>query len=104
MTSGHETGLPYNNILYLTERSCPIGRLFLFSIPYDTGNNAERNKKERDEEYRLGIPGTTGQSWQMLLFGRQGQALRFQEKSSSLRSGIFPENLALPEAFTVGPL
>ncbi|WP_287644641.1 hypothetical protein [Bacteroides sp.] len=52
----------------------------------------------------LGIPETTGQSWQMLLFGRQGQALRFRKKSSSLRSGIFPENLALPEAFTVGPL
>lgn len=61
-------------------------------------------KRKRDEEYRLGIPGTTGQSWQMLLFGQQGRALRFREKSSSLRCGIFPENLALPEAFTAGPL
>jgi len=47
---------------------------------------------------------TTGQSWQTLLFGRQGRASRFRKKSSSLRSGIFPENLALPEAFTVWPL
>ena len=28
----------------------------------------------------------------------------FAEKSSSLRSGIFPESLAFPEAFTVKPL
>ena len=30
--------------------------------------------------------------------------LRFRKKSSSLRSGIFPENLAFPEASAVGPL
>ena len=29
---------------------------------------------------------------------------RFRKKSSSLRSGIFPENPAFPEAFAVGPL
>ena len=29
---------------------------------------------------------------------------RFRKKSSSLRSGIFPESLAFPEAFTVKPL
>ena len=28
----------------------------------------------------------------------------FRKKSSSLRSGIFPESLAFPEAFTVKPL
>lgn len=29
---------------------------------------------------------------------------RFRKKSSSLRSGIFPENPAFPEAFAFGPL
>ena len=56
-------------------------------------------------EVRLGIPETTGQNWQMPLFGRQGQALRFRKKSSSPEAcGIFPENLALPKASAVRPL
>jgi len=71
---------------------------------YESGCEGYRNKRKKDEEYRLGIPETTGQSWQMLLFGRQGRALRFRQKSSSLRCGIFPENLALPEASAAGPL
>ena len=46
---------------------------------------------------------TTGQRWQMLLYGRQGQAPCgvSREKSSSLCCGIFPENLVFPEAFAV---
>ena len=37
-------------------------------------------------------------------FFSDGKAGPFAEKSSSLRSGIFPESLAFPEAFTVKPL
>lgn len=49
---------------------------------------------------------TTGQRWQMLLYGRQGQAPCgvSREKSSSLCCGIFPENLVFPEAFAVKAL
>lgn len=103
--SGHETEPLSNNILHdLTNRGCPTGRPFLFPVSHKGKGNKDGNQKRRDEEYRLGIPGTTGQSWQMLLFGRQGRAFRFRKKSSSLRCGIFPENLALPEAFAVRPL
>lgn len=35
---------------------------------------------------------------------RRPYGLVGREKSSSLRSGIFPENPAFPEAFAVGPL
>ena len=40
--------------------------------------------KEREAYTAIGRPGTTGQSWQTLLFGRQGRdPSGFAEKSSS---------------------
>lgn len=102
--SGHEPEMPYKSCNTLRNGAVHHGRPFLFPTFYEPGRGGNRNKRKRDGQYRLGIPGTTGQSWQMLLFGRQGRASRFREKSSSPRCGIFPENLALPEAFAAGPL
>jgi hypothetical protein len=47
------------------------------------------------------LPGKVGKRF--FSDGKVGP-FRFREKSSSLCSGIFPENLALPEAFAVRPL
>ena len=44
----------------------------------------EQGRKEKRAYTAIGRPGTTGQSWQTLLFGRQGRdPSGFAEKSSS---------------------
>lgn len=88
----------------ITERGSPNGRLLLFFHALREWNKRKRRKRRGKEGgKKASQPGTTGQSWQALLFGRQGRTLRFRKKSSSLRCGIFPENLAFPKAFAVGP-
>ena len=88
-------------------------------MPYGNRDNENTFGKEREaytaidrpENYRAKLanasfrtarPGPPG-------FGEKssspgGLAVFFPEKSSSLRSGIFPESLAFPEAFAVKPL
>lgn len=100
LISCHYENYPRYTFLWnLTERSCPIGRLFLF----DAGKDRGRNRWEKQE----GIQSWQTENYRAKLadasFGRQGQAFRFRKKSSSLRSGIFPENLALPEASATKP-
>jgi len=62
-------------------------------------------KRERTENTDIGTPENyraklANASCRTARSGRK----RFRKKSSSLRSGIFPENPAFPEAFAVGPL
>ena len=63
---------------------CPNGRLFWYPILYEDKDDGIRDGKEREAYTAIGRPGTTGQSWQTLLFGRQGRdPSGFAEKSSS---------------------
>lgn len=63
--------------------------------------------KERQEwkTQTSAVRGTTGQSWRMLLVGRQGRAASGFGKNHPRPEGcgIFPENLAFPEASAAGP-
>ena len=74
-------------------------------MPYGNRDNENTFGKEREaytaidrpENYRAKLANA---SFRTARPGPPG----FGEKSSSLRSGIFPESLAFPEAFTVKPL
>lgn len=102
--SGHETELPYKIMRNLTEQGCPTGRLFLFYAIYGTGNCNDRNKGKRDENTDLAYRKLPGKVGKRLCSDGKVRPCGFGKKSSSLRSGIFPENLALPKAFAVRPL
>lgn len=80
------------------------GRLFLFPILLGEGDDRNSIQEKDDENTAIDRPRTTGQSWQTLLSDGKTEPCRFREKSSSLRSGIFHESLALPGAFAVKPL
>ena len=77
------------------------GRLFLYpSQPEMTRKEKGMDGKHRHwqtENYRAKLANASCRT------ARSGRK-RFRKKSSSLRSGIFPENPAFPEAFAVGPL
>ena len=74
-------------------------------MPYGNRDNENTFGKEREaytaidrpENYRAKLANA---SFRTARPGPSG----FAEKSSSLRSGIFPESLAFPEAFAVKPL
>lgn len=80
------------------------GWLFLFSEDKDNlhRENPER-KKGTHQPLTTRIELTGKGSDRFCTTGKVGP-FRFREKSSSLRSGIFPENLALPGAAAVPPL
>ena len=88
-----------------TERSCLGGGSFCICHVRHIGK-VETAGTGRMKIQPLTDRRTTGQRWQMLLYGRQGQAPCgvSREKSSSLCCGIFPENLVFPEAFAVKAL
>ena len=80
------------------------GRLFLFSE--DKANRHREypeRKKGTHQSLTTRIELTGKGSDRFCTAGKVGP-FRFREKSSSLRSGIFPENLASPEAAAVPPL
>ena len=65
----------------------------------DTGRkgNGLKHRHWQTENYRAKLANASCRT------ARSGRK-RFRKNSSSLRSGIFPENPAFPEAFAVGPL
>ncbi|MCS2239606.1 hypothetical protein [Phocaeicola dorei] len=89
----------------LTEQGCPTGRLFLFYAIYGSGDGNDRNKRKRDENTGLAyrkLPGKVGKR-----FFSDGKAKPRGVSEKIILAGgcgIFPESLALPEAFAVGPL
>lgn len=74
-------------------------------MPYGNENDEDTNGKNREEHTAIDRPKNyraklANASCRTARSGRK----RFRKKSSSLRSGIFPESLAFPEAFAVKPL
>ena len=89
--------------LSLQHKGAVRERAALF-VSVTTGNDTGRKGKGRKTQ-TLALRRTTGQSWQTLLVGRQGQAASgFGKIILAGGSGIFPENPAFPEASAVGPL
>lgn len=103
--SGHEAEPPYRIMWNLTEQGCPTGRLFSFSALCEAGNHNGRNKRKKDENTGLAyrkLPGKVGKR-----FFSDGKAKPRGVSGKIILAGgcgIFPESLALPEAFAVGPL
>lgn len=64
--------------LSLQHKGAVRERAALF-VSVTTGNDTGR-KGKRTKNTDIGKPRTTGQSWQTLLFGRQGRALRVSRK------------------------
>ena len=82
--SGNETNAAYKPLQHLAGQGCPNGRLLWYPILYEDKDDGIRDGKEREAYTAIGRPGTTVQSWQTLLFGRQGRdPSGFAEKSSS---------------------
>ena len=90
---------------HLAEQGCPFGRPCLFPMPYGGKDNEGRNRKEKEIHTAVDSP----KNYRAKLANASFRTARpgpsgFGEKSSSLRSGIFPESLAFPEAFAAMPL
>ena len=101
----NEADIPYRFKHHLAEQGCPFGRLFLFPMPYGGKDNEDRNRKEKEIHTAIDSP----KNYRAKLANASFRTARpdpsgFAEKSSSLRSGIFPESLAFPEAFAAMPL
>ena len=66
---------------------------------------SEKRERQEWKTQTSAVRGTTGQSWRMLLVGRQGRAASGFGKNHPRPEGcgIFPENLAFPEASAAGP-
>lgn len=95
--------MEHARILSLQHKGAVRKRAALF-VSVTTGNDTGRKGKGRKTQ-TLALRRTTGQSWQTLLVGRQGQAASgFGKNHPRRRLRYFPENPAFPEASAVGPL
>ena len=84
--------------LSLQHKGAVRERAALF-VSVTTGNDTGRKGKGLKTQ-TLAKPRTTGQSWQTLLVGRQGQAASgFGKNHPRCAPVFFPENPAFPEAF-----
>ena len=77
------------------------GRLFLYPSQPEMTRKEKGNGRKTQTLANRELQGKVGKRF---LSDGKVRPQRFRKKSSSLRSGIFPENPAFPEAFAVGPL
>ncbi|MCG0226882.1 hypothetical protein NE571_20740 [Bacteroides sp. SL.2.06] len=88
--------------LSLQHKGAVRERAALF-VSVTAGNDTER-KREWTENTDIGKPRTTGQSWQTLLVGRQGQAASgFGKNHPRCAPVFFPKTLPFRKHLPLGP-